>query len=639
MKSLTKSLALMILVALVAWSCKPDSVAPKDPTASNGAPSLQGDNPAHPLLSPVCSHFDTLAVGRPDGTLMVDYGGVSNNPWGLIRIYNGEDENGNMVMAMDFDVADNWYISEVVTFVGDGSGLTMESNNAPLVDGNWEVAPVNPVINAYQVRRDLTGMSNCNTVCAKITVGQLDWTAFDGSLDANTIQTLWMINTDWNNSNNAGRTSSANTMMPWCTVSCNPPVVCTPDFTTYNQCDYGLCGQGGDAADARDNLFSTAFPNGLVLGCNSGNTLTLTSSNAVNDFLPSKGGKILNNNKVDPKGKFNNPNNNICPGYTKPFCGTIDFNSTGIKENCNGNPIAAGMEITNQYMDDIGLTIYGESNHPNRTGRVITFDSSNPTGGDTDLGTPNQAYGGPGIGSGGTSSQGRNDVSEGNLIILAENVIDNDGDGLVDNPDDDAAGGTITFDFANPITVQAFTIVDLDDNANNVITLEFADGRPDLVVNVPQIGNNSRKVVMTKKADGSWADGVIRAKISFSGSGAIAGLCYCTPGTLDNACFGDYNGFASTMAGRLAAAKLNVAFDAADPAFGGADFPFADLVVKPNNNPFNGMTVAEVIAEADKFLGGCGSSFTKGQINGALKKINHSYRNGTKQNNFLKCPA
>lgn len=628
----------MILVALVAWSCKPDAVAPKDPSASNGAPSLQGDNPAHPLLAPVCSHFDTMNIGRPDGSMMVDWGAPVNEAWGSIRMYNGEDENGNMVMALDLDVANNWYISEVTTFLGDPAMMQLEPNGTPIVDGNWVVTPVNPVINAYQVRLPLDNMPACNTVCAKVTVGQLDWVAFDGSLDANSIQTLWLWNGEWNNPSATNRNSSAGTMMPWCTVSCNPPAVCTPDFTTYNQCDYGLCGQGGAAADVRDNLFSTAFPTGLVLGCDGGKTLSLTSASAVNDFLPSKGGKILNNNKTNPKGRFNNANNNMCPGYQKSFCGTIDFNTDGIKELCNGTTLAAGTEVSNQWADDIGLTISGESNHGNRTGRVIIFDSSNPTGGDSDLGTPNQAYGGPGVGNGGTSSEGRNDQSEGNLIILAENVNDQNGDGLVDNPDDDAAGGTITFDFANPITLQAFTMVDLDDNANNIITLEFADGRPDLVISCPQIGNNSRKLVMTKQADGSFADGVIRAKITFSGSGAVAGICYCTPGTLDNACFGDFNGFASTMAGRLAAAKLNVAFDIADPAFGGADFAFENLVVRPPNHPMSGMTVAEVIAEADKFLGGCGSSFSKGQINSTLKKINFTYHNGTKQNNFLKCP-
>ena len=640
MKSLTKSLSLILLVALAAWSCKPDNVGPKSPAASNDAPTLAGDNVAHPLLDPICSPFDTLQIGTPTGQSVVNYLGVnSSEPWGSVRIYNGLDENGTKVLAMDFDVANDWYISEIVTWVGDPAAVQMESNGAPVVDGSWLVTPVNPVINAYQVRRDLTNAPSCYVVCAKVTIGQLDWVAFDGSLDAASVQTLWMWNGEFANPANTGRQASSGTLTPWCTVSCAPEAVCTPDFTTYNQCDYGLCGQAGPAVAARDQLFTTAFPNGLVLGCSGGNSLTLTSSSAVNDFLPSKGGKVLTSTLVDPQGKFVNPNDNICTGYSKSTCGTIDFDTDGVKELGNGSPLAKGQFITNQYLDDIGLTISGESNHGNRTGDVIIFDSSNPSGGDWDLGTPNEAYGGPGRGSAGTDPAGRNDVAEGNIIILAENVNDGNGDGLVDNPDDDAAGGTITFDFANPITIQAFTMVDLDDHANNIITLTFADGRPDLVVSVPQIGNNSRKIVTTKEADGSDADGVIRATVTFSGSGGIAGICYCIPGNLENACFADFNGFASTLAGRLAAAKLNVAFDLADANFGGADFAFENLVVRPANNPFNGMSVAEVIAEADNFLGGCGSTFTKGQIAGALKRINDSFRNGTQQSNFLTCPS
>jgi len=42
----------------------------------------------------------------------------------------------------------------------------------------------------------------------------------------------------------------------------------------------------------------------------------------------------------------------------------------------------------------------------------IIFNSSNPTGGDLDLGTPHQDFGGPGIGVGGANNQpGENNVS------------------------------------------------------------------------------------------------------------------------------------------------------------------------------------------------------------------------------------
>ena len=69
------------------------------------------------------------------------------------------------------------------------------------------------------------------------------------------------------------------------------------------------------------------------------------------------------------------------------------------------------------------------TNHPNV---CISFDSGNPTGGDRDLGTPNQAFGGPGVGSGGEPGMpGENNTALHNVLIIAEDVGDANQDGLV----------------------------------------------------------------------------------------------------------------------------------------------------------------------------------------------------------------
>ncbi|PJJ67720.1 putative secreted protein (Por secretion system target) [Chryseobacterium geocarposphaerae] len=53
--------------------------------------------------------------------------------------------------------------------------------------------------------------------------------------------------------------------------------------------------------------FNSAFPNGLVVGCSGGNTLSLTSPQAVTDFLPSGGtASPLNNTYVNPGSGYNN---------------------------------------------------------------------------------------------------------------------------------------------------------------------------------------------------------------------------------------------------------------------------------------------------------------------------------------------
>ena len=77
----------------------------------------------------------------------------------------------------------------------------------------------------------------------------------------------------------------------------------------------------------------------------------------------------------------------------------VDFTTDG-----SGNTLSGGAIITNQFQSAFGLSVNitnGNSRHPD-IGMI--FNSSSPTGGDFDLGTPNQAFGGPGMGSGGSSS-------------------------------------------------------------------------------------------------------------------------------------------------------------------------------------------------------------------------------------------
>ena len=55
------------------------------------------------------------------------------------------------------------------------------------------------------------------------------------------------------------------------------------------------------------------------------------------------------------------------------------------------------------------------------------------------------------------------EVDEGNIVIRAENIVDNDpADGLIDNPDDATSQGTVTFDFDIPLTIHSFRWIDLD---------------------------------------------------------------------------------------------------------------------------------------------------------------------------------
>ena len=210
-----------------------------------------------------------------------------------------------------------------------------------------------------------------------------------------------------------------------------------------------------------------------------------------------------NNNANNP------PANNNCPA-------PVDFSVDG-----GGMALAAGQVIQSDFQQ-VGIfsvdCVNGNTNHPNK---CIIFDSASPTGGDDDLGTPNADFGGPGIGSGGEIGQvGVNDTALGNLLIIAEDDIDADSDGLVDVPDDESYGGVMTFTFDGPTTVDAITLVDIDANEPGIVDITF-DGGGSMSVPFQLLGSNSvQKIALAQQ-------GVVSIGVHLCSSGAVAELDFC----------------------------------------------------------------------------------------------------------------
>ncbi len=166
------------------------------------------------------------------------------------------------------------------------------------------------------------------------------------------------------------------------------------------------------------------------------------------------------------------------------------------------------------HFTDFTLSVTNTGGGPSS---AIIFDSSNPTGGDSDLGTPNSAFGGPGVGSGGQSGAGVNNQSWGNLLICAEDIVDGNSDGLVDDPDDEAGGCTFVFEFDYVVDLKRIVLVDIDSESVDYNSFEFGvfiagDEGVDL-------GNNS-----IQEIDLTALYSVDRLEIVFSSSGAIAEL-------------------------------------------------------------------------------------------------------------------
>lgn len=153
---------------------------------------------------------------------------------------------------------------------------------------------------------------------------------------------------------------------------------------------------------------------------------------------------------------------------------------------------------------------------------LIIFDSANPTGNDPDLGSPNQtcAGGGPGVGTGGeVGMPGENCVPQGNLLVIANDIVDTNTDNIVDDPDDDASGGVIKFTFDAVVQVLSIDVMDIDSETAS-FTLEN-NGTLKGTVNATDLGNNSVQTL-----DLSSFGDITCLEIEFSSSGALSQICW-----------------------------------------------------------------------------------------------------------------
>ena len=90
------------------------------------------------------------------------------------------------------------------------------------------------------------------------------------------------------------------------TLGCEPARV-SCNFRSQTQGGWGAPPNGNNPATYLQNHFAGCFPNGITIGCATNNTLTLTTSVAVKNFLPSGStASQLPSDKVNPGTTYNN---------------------------------------------------------------------------------------------------------------------------------------------------------------------------------------------------------------------------------------------------------------------------------------------------------------------------------------------
>lgn len=193
---------------------------------------------------------------------------------------------------------------------------------------------------------------------------------------------------------------------------------------------------------------------------------------------------------------------------------------------------------------------------PNRDAAIV-FDSSctvTPLSdcdeSDRDLGTPHMDFGGPGIGDGGAAGGlYPNTTALGNLLVLAKDLVDSNGDGLIDDPDDADVPGFVEFDFSNvgkgkgagTVTINSVTIMDVELDENEVPALIEMSGPGILTSTIAQFNTDNGGVATVS---GINLSGVRKLTVHVKGSSALAsvvfqedepGLCWITTGGFQNA--------------------------------------------------------------------------------------------------------
>lgn len=200
-------------------------------------------------------------------------------------------------------------------------------------------------------------------------------------------------------------------------------------------------------------------------------------------------------------------------------CFTIDWET-----DCNGNPFQAGHYVQPNDYDCIGVTITNGlgPNHP-----IVLFDSDNPTGGDTDLGTPSSncpSCVNPCPGMSNDPNGGLTNCSPAGLtLITEENPSDNNNDGLEDVPDD-FDQSLYTFCFDAPVTIST---LDFLDDSNGFLNFTHFDGSTSSALLIGGLDNDQ----FTQVFDVS---DVMCMEVEYTTSGALAlvNFCYDDPNNM-----------------------------------------------------------------------------------------------------------
>ncbi|NER14047.1 T9SS type B sorting domain-containing protein [Leptobacterium flavescens] len=187
---------------------------------------------------------------------------------------------------------------------------------------------------------------------------------------------------------------------------------------------------------------------------------------------------------------------------------------------------------SNIYLRDNRVSV--SAGYPGNTANLAIFDSSSP-GAETDLGTPNAAFGGPGQGTGGIpSSAGANAIARNNILIIQ--------DPSSATPKDlDEKGAYIFFDLSSlgGVRMSRIRLIDIEaDQTDAHIELFGSDDSLIASLPIPVGGDNGISTVEL----GAY-ENVYKMKVVLDGDGGIASICFKNPKVIFHYPTVDVNGY------------------------------------------------------------------------------------------------
>ena len=165
-----------LLVALVAFSCEKEIVAPE----SADAPRIANNS----TTPEICSPIGALALSDLQGNTDIQYCGFlpctgSEGPWADVEIYNTDTD-----IIVDITMSFGWFIRDVSYTTGSAN----LNGNVPSVGPGWTVETLAVNSGAYSITIPIGNLSGCVDLALGLTAYKQ---SFFGGEDANSVTELW----------------------------------------------------------------------------------------------------------------------------------------------------------------------------------------------------------------------------------------------------------------------------------------------------------------------------------------------------------------------------------------------------------------------------------------------------------------